>query len=202
MELEVKALLSEEEYYNALETLHKDEYTTEHRHDTYYSQYPTMDEGKEAGEPCIRISKSSYGQDATPAGSKAFFTLKRKSLTPNGEEINEEYESEVSDASVIEYFLAGNGYKPLLTKEKEKCSGYVNIDDLFDVHCEVEKVGDKVYAIEIEYTGPINNSVDEGKGITKDRVMKALHLTLGQIFHIDPSRTDPRSWREILGINA
>ncbi|MBR1639961.1 MAG: hypothetical protein IJ688_11295 [Treponema sp.] len=173
--------------------------------DEYYSLYNSREESRKAGEPqVIRIRSEKYerlsAEDAdvgnenvneNGAGEpceKSFFCIKRKSLE-NGIELNREDETFVSDANVIRDILNISGYHKFFEKSKDALSVYASSCLLKNgtFHIELEKVNNLLY-LEVEVT-------DEN--LPADKVRSALESFI-ELFSLDSSRRDSRSWMEIL----
>lgn len=165
--------------------------------DFYFSRYETREESKAAGEPqVIRIRCEEYERIGTKdaakkLGPKAFFCLKRKSIE-NGVEFNREDETFVEKPEVVRDLLLLSGYHQFFEKRKDAFSVYCDSEVLADCefHLELEKVNELKY-IEVEVT-------DE-----KDSMLSADSVRIGlerfiELFGLDPSKRDSRSWMEIL----
>lgn len=178
-EIESKIILTEEEFDRIVAEFGKrDTYEVANKSDKYYSVYGSIEQGRAHKEPLIRIREE---------GDKAFFTLKKKTVR-DGVEYNEENETFVEDSSVIEKFLLATGYKKVFEKTKETMGVYYN-DSEFSYHAEVEKLNDKVFAIEVECVEP-GDPQKIKEGVLK--VFEAIGIK-------DPgSRLESRSWMEIL----
>ncbi len=156
--------------------------------DFYFSKYETREESKAAGEPqVIRIRCEQY--DKVPP--KAFFCIKRKTIE-NGVEFNREDETFVEKPEVVRDLLLLSGYHQFFEKRKDAFSVYCESEVLPDCefHLELEKVNDLKY-IEIEVTD------EQDTMLSADSVRLALEKFV-ELFGLDASKRDSRSWMEIL----
>ena len=165
--------------------------------DFYFSRYNTREESKAAGEPqVIRIRCEQYEKIGNKEGNgksspKAFFCIKRKSVE-NGVELNREDETFVEKPEVVKDLLLFSGYHQFFEKRKDSFSVYCESEILpgCEFHLELEKVNDLKY-IEVEVT-------DEDETILS---ADAVRIALGkfiELFGLDSSKRDSRSWMEIL----
>ena len=165
--------------------------------DFYFSRYESREESKAAGEPqVIRIRCEEYERigskdSAKKIGPKAFFCLKRKSIE-NGVEFNREDETFVEKPEVVKDLLLLSGYHQFFAKRKDSFSVYCQSEvlDGCEFHLELEIVNELKY-IEVEVT-------DEKESILS---AEAGRIGLGkfvELFGLDSSKRDSRSWMEIL----
>lgn len=159
--------------------------------DEYYSRYQTRAESKAAGEPqVIRIRSEAPADDKT--NERSFFCIKRKTIE-NGIELNREDESFVEKPEVVRDLLLFSGYHQFFEKNKDAYG--VHCQSLVlpgcDFHLELEIVNGLKY-IEVEVTDG-NASADE--------VRSALEKFM-ELFGLDTSKRDKRSWMEIIQGNA
>ena len=216
-EIEIKIPLTDAQYDKIYSVISGDEKVTgvelcttkdvpcpvEHikKTDSYFSRYDTREESKAAGEPqVIRIRQEQYekigGKElADEIKPKAFFCIKRKTIE-NGIEINREDETFVENPEVIRDLLLFSGYHQFFEKNKNSFSVYCKSDVLpgCEFHLELERVNSLKY-LEVEVT-------DETSGGTKP-VLAADDVRTGlerfvELFGLDASKRDSRSWMEIL----
>lgn len=172
--------------------------------DTYFSRYETREESKAAGEPqVIRLRSEMYevANDGDRFGCpppKAFFCIKRKSIE-NGIELNREDETYVDKPEVVRDLLLISGYHQFFEKNKDSFSIYCKSDVLpgCEFHLELEKVNGLKY-LEVEVTDEA-----EVEGQSKRLVLPANSVRAGlekfvELFGLDASKRDGRSWMEIL----
>lgn len=165
--------------------------------DSYFSRYATRQESAVAGEPqVIRIRCEKYERIGTKEAAKkvapkAFFCIKRKTLE-NGVELNREDETYIEKPEVVRDLLTLSGYHQFFEKRKDSFSVYCESDILegCEFHLELEKVNGLKY-VEIEVTD------EAGPGFAADEVRLALGKFV-ELFGLDSSKRDSRSWMEIL----
>lgn len=155
--------------------------------DEYYSRYQTRAESKAAGEPqVIRIRSEAPADDKT--NERSFFCIKRKTIE-NGIELNREDESFVEKPEVVRDLLLFSDYHQFFEKNKDSygvhCHSVVLPD--CDFHLELEKVNGLKY-IEVEVTDGTDAA---------DSVRGALEKFM-ELFGLDTSKRDHRSWMEII----
>lgn len=200
-EIEIKIPLTDAEYEKifsvisgaeklaGLEVKDKPEHIL--KSDEYYSRYNTRAESKAAGEPqVIRIRSESPAGDKT--NERSFFCIKRKTIE-NGIELNREDETFVENAGVIRDLLLFSGYHQFF--EKNKNAYGVHCQSLVlpgcDFHLELEMVNGLKY-IEVEVTDGTDKAED---------VRVALEKFM-ELFGLDTSKRDKRSWMEIINGEA
>ena len=196
-EIEIKIPLTDAEYEKifsvisgaeklaGLEVKDKPEHIL--KSDEYYSRYNTRAESKAAGEPqVIRIRSESPAGDKT--NERSYFCIKRKTIE-NGIELNREDETFVEKPEVIRDLLLFSGYHQFFEKNKDSygvhCHSVVLPD--CDFHLELEKVNGLKY-IEVEVTDGTDAA---------DAVRGALEKFM-ELFGLDTSKRDHRSWMEII----
>lgn len=196
-EIEIKIPLTDEQYdkifsvitgaeaLSGLEVLGQPEHLL--KSDIYFSRYNTREESKAAGEPQVIRIRSEAG-----AEKKAFFCIKRKTIE-NGIELNREDETFVENPDVIRDLLLFSGYHQFFEKNKDSygvhCHSVVLPD--CDFHLELEKVNGLKY-IEVEVTDGTDAA---------DAVRGALEKFM-ELFGLDTSKRDHRSWMEIINGGA
>lgn len=200
-EIEIKIPLTDAEYEKifsvisgaeklaGLEVKDKPEHIL--KSDEYYSRYNTRAESKAAGEPqVIRIRSESPAEDKT--NERSFFCIKRKTIE-NGIELNREDETFVENAGVIRDLLLFSGYHQFFEKNKDAYG--VHCQSLVlpgcDFHLELEVVNGLKY-IEVEVTDGTDKAED---------VRVALEKFM-ELFGLDTSKRDKRSWMEIINGGA
>jgi adenylate cyclase class IV len=200
-EIEIKIPLTDAEYEKifsvisgaeklaGLEVKDKPEHIL--KSDEYYSRYNTRAESKAAGEPqVIRIRSESPAGDKT--NERSFFCIKRKTIE-NGIELNREDETLVENAGVIRDLLLFSGYHQFFEKNKDAYG--VHCQSLVlpgcDFHLELEVVNGLKY-IEVEVTDGTDKA---------DDVRVALEKFM-ELFGLDTSKRDKRSWMEIINGEA
>ncbi len=200
-EIEIKIPLTDAEYEKifsvisgaeklaGLEVKDKPEHIL--KSDEYYSRYNTRAESKAAGEPqVIRIRSESPAGDKT--NERSFFCIKRKTIE-NGIELNREDETLVENAGVIRDLLLFSGYHQFFEKNKDAYG--VHCQSLVlpgcDFHLELEVVNGLKY-IEVEVTDGTDKAED---------VRVALEKFM-ELFGLDTSKRDKRSWMEIINGEA
>ena len=159
--------------------------------DTYFSRYDSREESKAAGEPqVIRIRSESPAGDKT--NERSFFCIKRKTIE-NGIELNREDETFVENADVIRDLLLFSGYHQFFEKNKDAYGVHCQSVVLpgCDFHLELEMVNGLKY-IEVEVTDGADNA---------DDVRAALEKFM-ELFGLDTSKRDKRSWMEIINGEA
>lgn len=131
-----------------------------------------------------------------------FLTYKKKS-TVDGNEINEEFETNIYSKNVFEKIMESLGVKQYFRKNKISVTIDNQIVDEFvdygiryniDLVC----VNDKYYYLEAEYTGIIG---EDKKIKTTSDAIKFLETRKIIKDNFDVSVKDPRSWIEIVGPN-
>ena len=196
-EIEIKIPLTDDQYdkifsvitgaeaISGLEVLGQPEHLL--KSDIYFSRYNTREESKAAGEPQVIRIRSEAG-----AEKKAFFCIKRKTIE-NGIELNREDETFVENPEVIRDLLLFSGYHQFFEKNKDSygvhCHSVVLPD--CDFHLELEKVNGLKY-IEVEVTDGTDAA---------DAVRGALEKFM-ELFGLDTSKRDHRSWMEIINGGA
>jgi len=159
--------------------------------DTYFSRYASREESKAAGEPqVIRIRSEAPADDKT--NERSYFCIKRKSIE-NGIELNREDETFVGKPEVVRDLLLFSGYHQFFEKNKDAYGVHCRSAVLpgCDFHLELEIVNGLKY-IEVEVTDG-NTSADE--------VRAALEKFM-ELFGLDTSKRDKRSWMEIINGSA
>lgn len=159
--------------------------------DTYFSRYANREESKAAGEPqVIRIRSEAPADDKT--NERSFFCIKRKTIE-NGIELNREDESFIEKPEVVRDLLLFSGYHQFFEKNKDAYGVHCRSAVLpgCDFHLELEIVNGLKY-IEVEVTDG-NTSADE--------VRAALEKFM-ELFGLDTSKRDKRSWMEIINGSA
>ena len=196
-EIEIKIPLTDEQYdkifsvISGAETLSDVKVLGQPEHllksDIYFSRYNTREESKAAGEPQVIRIRSEAG-----AEKKSYFCIKRKTIE-NGIELNREDETFVENPEVIRDLLLFSGYHQFF--EKNKDSYGVHCESVVlpgcDFHLELEKVNGLKY-IEVEVT--------DGSDAA-DAVRGALEKFM-ELFCLDTSKRDRRSWMEIINGGA
>lgn len=197
-EFEAKVLLTADEYINILE---KQVQLTiclasgSYKSDVYYSKYASTEEAIKNNESLVRIRQED---------GKAFLTLKQKAIS-NGFENNSEYETLVSDISVVQKLLLEAGYSPYF--KKYKLSHAILPDTKpslpgVEVHIELETVENskhpekstykRFYALEIEVVATDNNIS------IPDEDLATLVKSYFSAFNKTEADFETRSWRELL----
>ena len=208
-EIEIKIPLTDEQYdkiYSVIsgtETLSGVQVLGQMEHllksDIYFSRYNTREESKAAGEPqVIRIrserieSTDVSNSEKLSTNERSFFCIKRKSIE-NGIELNREDETFVENPEVIRDLLLFSGYHQFFEKNKDSYGVHCQSVVLpgCDFHLELEKVNGLKY-IEVEVT----DGTDEA-----DAVREALEKFM-ELFGLDTSKRDQRSWMEIINSGA
>ena len=192
-EIEIKIPLTDDQYdkifsvITGAETLSGLEVIAQPEHllksDIYFSRYNTREESKAAGEPQVIRIRSEAG-----AEKKAFFCIKRKTIE-NGIELNREDETFVENPEVIRDLLLFSGYHQFFEKNKDSYGVHCQSVVLpsCDFHLELEKVNGLKY-IEVEVTDGTDAA---------DAVRGALEKFM-ELFGLDTSKRDHRSWMEII----
>jgi len=196
-EIEIKIPLTDDQYdkifsvitgaeaLSGLEVLGQPEHLL--KSDIYFSRYNTREESKAAGEPQVIRIRSEAGVE-----KKSFFCIKRKTIE-NGIELNREDETFVENPEVIRDLLLFSGYHQFFEKNKDSygvhCHSVVLPD--CDFHLELEKVNGLKY-IEVEVTDGTDAA---------DAVRGALEKFM-ELFGLDTSKRDHRSWMEIINGGA
>ena len=192
-EIEIKIPLTDDQYdkifsvitgaesLSGLEVLGQPEHLL--KSDIYFSRYNTREESKAAGEPQVIRIRSEAG-----AEKKAFFCIKRKTIE-NGIELNREDETFVENPEVIRDLLLFSGYHQFFEKNKDSYGVHCQSVVLpsCDFHLELEKVNGLKY-IEVEVTDGTDAA---------DAVRGALEKFM-ELFGLDTSKRDHRSWMEII----
>ena len=201
-EIEIKIPLTDAEYEKIFKVISGQQTLTgvdvaadglEHllKTDTYFSRYDSREESKAAGEPqVIRIRSESSVENKT--NERSFFCIKRKTIE-NGIELNREDETFVENADVIRDLLLFSGYHQFFEKNKDAYGVHCQSAVLSgcDFHLELEMVNGLKY-IEVEVTDGTDNA---------DDVRLALEKFM-ELFGLDTSKRDKRSWMEIINGNA
>lgn len=201
-EIEIKIPLTDTEYEKIFKVISGQQTLTgvevaadglEHllKTDQYFSRYATRQEGKEAGEPqVIRIRSESSAGDRT--NERSFFCIKRKTIE-NGIELNREDETFVENADVIRDLLLFSGYHQFFEKNKDSYGVHCQSVVLpgCDFHLELEVVNGLKY-IEVEVTDGTDKA---------DDVRVALEKFM-ELFGLDTSKRDKRSWMKIINGSA
>ena len=119
---------------------------------------------------------------------KAFFCIKRKTIE-NGIELNREDETFVENPEVIRDLLLFSGYHQFFEKNKDSYGVHCQSVVLpgCDFHLELEKVNGLKY-VEVEVTDGTDAA---------DAVRGALEKFM-ELFGLDTSKRDHRSWMEII----
>ena len=192
-EIEIKIPLTDDQYdkifsvitgaeaLSGLEVLGQPEHLL--KSDIYFSRYNTREESKAAGEPQVIRIRSEAGEE-----KKAFFCIKRKTIE-NGIELNREDETFVENPEVIRDLLLFSGYHQFFEKNKDSYGVHCQSVVLpgCDFHLELEKVNGLKY-IEVEVTDGTDAA---------DAVRGALEKFM-ELFGLDTSKRDHRSWMEII----
>ena len=201
-EIEIKIPLTDAEYEKIFKVISGQQTLTgvevaadglEHllKTDQYFSRYATRQEGKEAGEPqVIRIRSESSAGDRT--NERSFFCIKRKTIE-NGIELNREDETFVENVDVIRDLLLFSGYHQFFEKNKDSYGVHCQSVVLpgCDFHLELEVVNGLKY-IEVEVTDGTDKA---------DDVRVALEKFM-ELFGLDTSKRDKRSWMKIINGSA
>ena len=159
--------------------------------DAYFSRYTTREESKAAGEPqVIRIRSEASADDK--ANERSYFCIKRKTIE-NGIELNREDETFVEKPDVIRDLLLFSGYHQFFEKKKDAYGVHCRSVVLpgCDFHLELEMVNNLKY-IEVEVTDGTDAA---------DDVRMALEKFM-ELFGLDTSKRDKRSWKEIIQGNT
>lgn len=159
--------------------------------DAYFSRYTTREESKAAGEPqVIRIRSEASADDK--ANERSYFCIKRKTIE-NGIELNREDETFVEKPDVIRDLLLFSGYHQFFEKKKDAYGVHCRSVVLpgCDFHLELEMVNNLKY-IEVEVTDGTDAA---------DDVRMALEKIM-ELFGLDTSKRDKRSWMEIIQGNT
>ncbi len=197
-EIEIKIPLTDAEYEKIFKIISGQQTLTgvevaadglEHllKTDQYFSRYATRQEGKEAGEPqVIRIRSEASAGDKT--NERSYFCIKRKTIE-NGIELNREDESFVEKPEVVRDLLLFSGYHQFFEKNKDAYGVHCRSVVLpgCDFHLELEMVNGLKY-IEVEVTDGTDSA---------DDVRVALEKFM-ELFGLDTSKRDKRSWMEII----
>ena len=159
--------------------------------DSYFSRYETREESKAAGEPQV-IRIRSEAEEGEVTNERSFFCIKRKTIE-NGIELNREDETFVENADVVRDLLGFSGYHKFFEKKKDAWGVHCNSPVLpgCDFHLELEVVNGLKY-IEVEVT--------DGSDAADD-VRTALEKFM-ELFGLDTSKRDKRSWMEIINGGA
>lgn len=155
--------------------------------DIYFSRYSTREESKAAGEPqVIRIRSEASIDEKT--NERSYFCIKRKTIE-NGIELNREDETFVEKPEIIRDLLLFSGYHQFFEKNKDAYGVHCHSVVLpgCDFHLELEKVNSFKY-IEVEVTDGYDAA---------DQVRAALEKFM-ELFGLDTSKRDSRSWMEII----
>ena len=192
-EIEIKIPLTDDQYdkifsvitgaeaLSGLEVLGQPEHLL--KSDIYFSRYNTREESKAAGEPQVIRIRSEAGVE-----KKSFFCIKRKTIE-NGIELNREDETFVEKPEVIKDLLLFSGYHQFFEKNKDAYGVHCHSIVLpgCNFHLELEKVNSFKY-IEVEVTDGYDAA---------DQVRAALEKFM-ELFGLDTSKRDSRSWMEII----
>ena len=159
--------------------------------DTYFSRYDSREESKAAGEPQvirIRSEKNAAGDAGDKTNERSYFCIKRKTIE-NGIEMNREDETFVEKPEVVRDLLLFSGYHQFFEKNKDAYGVHCQSVVLpgCDFHLELEMVNGLKY-IEVEVTDGTDNA---------DDVRAALEKFM-ELFGLDTSKRDKRSWMEII----
>lgn len=201
-EIEIKIPLTDAEYENIFKVISGDETLPglevaaeglEHllKSDAYFSRYTTREESKAAGEPqVIRIRSEASADDK--ANERSYFCIKRKTIE-NGIELNREDETFVEKPDVIRDLLLFSGYHHFFEKKKDAYGVHCRSVVLpgCDFHLELEMVNNLKY-IEVEVTDGTDAADDVRMGLEK----------FMELFGLDTSKRDKRSWMEIIQGNT
>ena len=155
--------------------------------DIYFSRYESREESKAAGEPqVIRIRSEASAGDKT--NERSYFCIKRKTIE-NGIEVNREDETFIEKPDVIRDLLLFSGYHQFFEKNKDAYGVHCQSVVLpgCDFHLELEMVNGLKY-IEVEVTDGSDSA---------DDVRLALEKFM-ELFGLDTSKRDKRSWMEII----
>lgn len=159
--------------------------------DTYFSRYASREESKAAGEPqVIRIRNEASAGDKT--NERSYFCIKRKTIE-NGIELNREDESFVEKPEIIRDLLLFSGYHQFFEKNK----------DAYGVHCQSVVLPGCDFHLELEMVNGlkyIEVEVTDGTDAADD-VRLALEKFM-ELFGLDTSKRDKRSWMEIINGSA
>ena len=159
--------------------------------DTYFSRYASREESKAAGEPqVIRIRSEASAGDKT--NERSYFCIKRKTIE-NGIEVNREDETFVEKPEVIRDLLLFSGYHQFFEKNK----------DVYGVHCRSVVLPGCDFHLELEMVNGlkyIEVEVTDGTDAADD-VRVALEKFI-ELFGLDTSKRDKRSWMEIINGSA
>ena len=219
-EIEIKIPLTDEQYdkifsvISGVETLSGVKVLGQPEHllksDIYFSRYNSREESKAAGEPQVIRIRSEIVEEANElsfddfdfskprnksncvTNERSFFCIKRKSVE-NGIELNREDETFVENPEVIRDLLLFSDYHQFFEKNKDSYGVHCQSVVLTgcDFHLELEKVNGLKY-IEVEVT----DGTDEA-----DAVRNALEKFM-ELFGLDTSKRDHRSWMEIINGGA
>lgn len=171
MELEIKAILTKEQFVDLITKNVENVFMPELKVDTYYSKYKTREERKANKEPLYRLRSKGNTESAV-------FTRKVKNIIGDTEQ-NIEEEFSVTNKSLMEKFILENGFvkwfekrkicigwmETLNEKEHNQPAGYVgdkpfgNLEPVVNGHVEVEIVNDNIYAVEVEVITPANKNL-------------------------------------------
>ena len=201
-EIEIKIPLADGEYEKIFKVISGEQSLTglevaadglEHllKRDTYFSRYDSREESKAAGEPqVIRIRSEASAEDKT--NERSYFCIKRKTIE-NGIELNREDETFVEKPEVIRDLLLFSGYHQFFEKNKDAYGVHCQSVVLpgCDFHLELEMVNGLKY-VEVEVTDGSKEA---------DDVRLALEKFM-ELFGLDTSKRDKRSWMEIINSSA
>ncbi len=201
-EIEIKIPLTDGEYEKIFKVISGEQSLTglevaadglEHllKRDTYFSRYDSREESKAAGEPqVIRIRSEACAEDKT--NERSYFCIKRKTIE-NGIELNREDETFVEKPEVIRDLLLFSGYHQFFEKNKDAYGVHCQSVVLpgCDFHLELEMVNGLKY-VEVEVTDGSKEA---------DDVRLALEKFM-ELFGLDSSKRDKRSWMEIINGGA
>ena len=157
--------------------------------DAYFSRYTTREESKAAGEPqVIRIRSEASADDK--ANERSYFCIKRKTIE-NGIELNREDETFVEKPDVIRDLLLFI------------CEFFEKKKDAYGVHCRSVVLPGCDFHLELEMVNNlkyIEVEVTDGTDAADD-VRMALEKFM-ELFGLDTSKRDKRSWMEIIQGNT
>ncbi len=203
-EIEIKIPLTDAEYDRIFKVISGEETLAgvdaavaglEHllKSDTYYSRYQTRAESKAAGEPqVIRIRNEKVAVGGKFTNERSFFCIKRKSIE-NGIELNREDESFIEKPEVVRDLLLISGYHQFFEKDK----------DAYGLHCQSVVLPGCDFHLELEIVNGlkyIEVEVTDGSDAADD-VRTALQKFM-ELFGLDTSKRDKRSWMEIINGKA
>lgn len=189
METEIKAIIEGAKY---LDLIYQAGRQKEAKYMTKIDDYYSKDPDAKTHPVTYRIRKV-VSDNATVA----CFTMKIKRVDEKGLETNQEYETYLSDASVMERFLGDQGFVKNFTKSKTSHGFMAQLEkDGPAYHVEIVMVSkegriEPIYAVEIENT-------DDNKDVTPE-THYANEKKLLEGMGISEDRIEAKSWRELLG---